>query len=152
MADLEATITELARPLAEDAGVDLVAVEVKGEGARRRVRVIVDRKGGVDIATCQRIARQLGAALDDADPLSQRYTLEVTSPGTDRPLTDQRSFDRVEGRLVKAILRVDEDRTREVTGTVTTAGDTAVVLTATDGSAVEVAYDEIIKATQEMPW
>lgn len=152
MADLDQQLSDLARPLAERADVDLVAVEVKGEGSRRRVRVIVDRKGGVDLATCQRISRELGKALDDVDPLSQRYTLEVTSPGTDRPLDDQRAFDRVEGRRVKAILRVDEDSTREVRGTVTRAEANAVVLTTEDGTAVEVAYDEIIKATQELPW
>ena len=152
MADLDQQLSDLARPLADRADVDLVAVEVKGEGSRRRIRVVVDRKGGVDLATCQRISRELGKALDDVDPLTQRYTLEVTSPGTDRPLDDQRAFDRVEGRRVKAILRVDEDSTREVRGTVTRAEATAVVLTTDDGTAVEVAYDEIIKATQELPW
>jgi ribosome maturation factor RimP len=153
MADHDATVAALARPLADDAGLDLVEVRVTGEGTRRRVKVVVDRKGGVDLAACQALSRALGQALDDADPLPQRYTLEVTSPGTDRPLVDQRSFDRVEGRRVKAILREEDgESTREVRGTVTAAGEAAAVLTADDGTTVELPYDRIVKATQELPW
>lgn len=155
MADLSATIDGLVRPLAEEAGVDLVDVEVKGEGARTRVRVIVDRKGGVDVGTCQKISKSLSRGLDETDPLAQRYTLEVTSPGTDRPLDDQRSFDRIEGRAVKVILRGEEgdsDDERTVRGVVTAAGPEAVQLTAADGEVHTVAYRDIHKATQELPW
>lgn len=155
MADLGATIEGLARPVAADAGLDLVAVEIKAAGARTKVLVKVDRKGGVDIASCQAVAKALSRALDQADPVSQRYTLEVTSPGTDQPLTDQRGFDRVEGRNVKAVMRDpdgEEGATREVRGTVTAAGPDAAVLTDTDGTAHAVPYHEIVRATQEMPW
>ncbi|WP_370327908.1 ribosome maturation factor RimP [Euzebya sp.] len=151
-ADPSDTVDHLVRPLVEGRGLDLVDVAVKGGGSRTRVRVVVDRKGGVDLATCQDLSRELGRALDDEDPIAGRYTLEVTSPGTDWPLTDQRSFDRVEGRVVKAILRTGEDTTREVVGTVTGAGPTSAVLTDADGEDHDVAYDVILKATQELPW
>jgi ribosome maturation factor RimP len=152
MADLDAQIQDLARPLAEQAGLDLVEVVVTGQAARRRVKVVVDRKGGVDLASCQQLSRELGRALDDADPLSVRYTLEVTSPGTDRPLIDRRAFDRVEGRLVRAVLRDEDEGTHEVQGVVGAAGEHAAVLTTPDGTAVEVPYDRIVKATQVLPW
>jgi ribosome maturation factor RimP len=152
MADLELTVSDLALPLAEEADVDLVAVEIKGEGSRRRVRVVVDRKGGVDVGTCQRMSKALSRSLDEMDPVNNRYTLEVTSPGIDRPLNDQRSFDRVEGRLVKAVVTDGEDETREVRGTVTRAEADVVVLTDASGTDHELAYEQIIKATQELPW
>ncbi len=151
MADLELTVTDLAQPLADQAELELVAVEINGEGARRRVRVVVDRKGGVDVGTCQQISRSLGRSLDALDPMAQHYTLEVTSPGTDRALTDQRSFDRVEGRLVKAVL-TDGEGEREVIGVVGAAGPDAVELEADDGTSHTVAYEQIIKARQELPW
>ncbi len=151
MADLQTTVTDLARPLADAADLELVAVEIKGEGARQRVRVVVDRKGGVDVGTCQQISRSLGRSLDALDPLTQRYTLEVTSPGTDRPLTDERSFGRVEGRLVKAVV-VDGEDEREVIGVVGAVGEQAVQLEDKDGTIHSVAYDQIIKARQELPW
>ncbi|HUG82997.1 MAG TPA: hypothetical protein VMM13_00450 [Euzebya sp.] len=155
MADLSATIDALVRPLADQAEVDLVDVVVVGEGARTRVRVVVDRKGGVDVGTCQRIAKALGRTLDEADPVAQRYTLEVTSPGTDRQLDDQRSFDRIEGRAVKVLLRGEdgepEDR-RTLRGVVTAAGPEVVELTDGDGTVHAVPYRDIHKATQELPW
>lgn len=157
MADLGATIEALARPVAVEAGLDLVAVEVKAAGAHTKVRVLVDRKGGVDVSACQVLAKALGRTLDDADPVSQRYTLEVTSPGTDHPLGDQRAFDRVEGRVVKAILREPgggdpDEPTREVRGTVTAASPDAAELTDTDGTVHVVPYHAIVRATQVLPW
>lgn len=152
MADLADTIDRLARPLVDAAGVDLVDVEVKGSGSRQRVQVVVDRKGGIDLDMCRNLSKDLARRLDAEDPIAGRYTLEVTSPGTDWPLTDQRSFDRVEGRAVQATLRVGEDRTREVMGVVASAGPHGVVLTGEDGHTETVSYDSIVKATQELRW
>jgi ribosome maturation factor RimP len=124
-------------------------VQVKGAGSRMLVRIVVDRKGGVDLTTCQRLSRDLSAALDAANPIEGRYVLEVTSPGVDRPLADQAAFDRVEGRPV-LVRRRDQP---EVRGTVRAARADAVALDV-DGcdEAVWVPYDEIVKATQELPW
>ena len=152
MADLGDTVDRIARPVVDEAGLDLVDVRVKGSEGRPRVQVIVDRKGGVDVGTCQDVAKAISRALDEDDPVEGRYTLEVTSPGTDHPLADQRAFDRVEGRLVKAVLRTEDDRTREVVGTVTAAHEDAAELTAADGTVHRVPYADIVKATQELPW
>jgi ribosome maturation factor RimP len=153
MADLGDTVDRLARPLADDAGLDLVDVQVKGQGSRTKVQVIVDRKGGVDVGSCQQLSKALSRALDQEDPIAGRYTLEVTSPGTDHPLLDRRAFDRVEGRRVKAVLRADEaDTTREIIGTVTAATDDAAELTADDGTVHRVPYADLVTATQELRW
>ncbi|HVM20318.1 MAG TPA: ribosome maturation factor RimP [Egibacteraceae bacterium] len=148
MSDPATTVRDLAQPLAATAGLDLVDVEVKGSGPRTLVRVKVDRKGGVELAECQALSRELSRALDDADPIDSRYQLEVTSPGVNHPLQTQRDFDRVQGRVV-TVHRAQG--AGEVKGTVADAGDTAVVLDV-DGERVTVAYDEIDKATQALPW
>lgn len=147
-----ATIRDLTAPLAERHGLDLVDVQVKGAGPRRLVRVVVDRKGGVDLAACQELSRRLSAALDEADPLPDRYVLEVTSPGVDHPLRDRAAFDRVEGRPV-LVHRRDEDGgpARQVHGTVVAAEADAVVVD-TDGQTVHIPYGDIVKATQALPW
>ena len=150
MADAAALVRAQAQPLAEDAGLDLVDVQVKGSGPRTLVRVIVDRKGGVDLATCQKMSRDLSARLDETDPIDNRYSLEVTSPGVDWPLRTQRDFDRIEGRTV-LIRRTDGDAGTEVTGTVAQADDDAVVVDSKSGS-VRVPYDEIASAKQTLPW
>jgi ribosome maturation factor RimP len=138
-----------AQTLAEQAGLDLVDVEVKGTGPRTLVRVKVDRKGGIELAECQQLSRALGKLLDDADPIDSRYQLEVTSPGVTHPLRTQRDFDRVQGRVVT--VRHTADGPHEVTGTVRDADATHVVI-ATDDTEVSVAYDDIETATQALPW
>ena len=85
MADPAAAVRTQAQPLADAAGLDLVDVLVKGNGPRTLVRVVVDRKGGVDIAECQRLSKDLSKQLDDVDPIDARYSLEVTSPGVALP-------------------------------------------------------------------
>ena len=151
MADPEERIRRLAAPLARDAGVDLVDVDVRGAGPRQLVRVTVDRKGGVSVDDCQRLSRQLSDALDSEDPIEHRYSLEVTSPGTDHPLADQAAFDRVEGRLVLVQHEAGDGRVLQTRGTVTAAGEQSVTVDV-DGTAVDVAYDDIVKATQALPW
>lgn len=140
-------IDDLVRPLTEQHDAVLLEVEVKGGGPRTRVRVVVDRKGGIDVGTCQKISKALARTMDEVDPLEGRYTLEVTSPGTDRRLADQQDFDMIEGRPVR-ILTFSEE---EVRGTVLAAHADGVELDA-DGGSVTVAYGEIRKATQELPW
>lgn len=141
-------VRDLADAAAQRHDVDVLDVEVKGQGARQLVRVVVDRKGGVSVGACQQLSRDLSSALDERDPIGGRYTLEVTSPGTDWPLTDQRSFDRVEGRAVLIHRRSAGDHVEQVRGTVVSADADAVVLD--DGTSV--AYREIVKAAQALPW
>lgn len=131
--------------------LDVLAVEHKGSGSRQLLRVVVDRKGGVPIDTCQQLSRQLSRDLDELDPIGGRYTLEVTSPGVDWPLTDQPSFDRVEGREVLIHRRVGTDRVEQIRGRVQRARRDSVEL-AVDGGSVAIAYADIVKASQALPW
>lgn len=144
-------VRALAASRATAAGLDLVGVEVKGAGRGRVVRVVVDRKGGVDLAACQAVSRTLSGDLDTLPELDDGYRLEVSSPGIGAPLTDRRAFDRVEGRAVTVHRRGDDGRLTELGGTVVTAEDDAVVLDV-DGAVLRVPYPEIAKATQRLPW
>jgi ribosome maturation factor RimP len=144
-------VSKEAQPLADAAGLDLVDVQVKGAGPRTLVRVIVDRKGGVDLVQCQQLSRDLGDRLDQVDPIPGRYSLEVTSPGVDWPLRTQREFDRVQGRAVRIRRRLTDEQTEEVTGTVAVAEPEAVLIDDKGGS-LRIAYDEIVSAKQTLPW
>ena len=150
MADTADIVRGHVAPLATAAGLDLVDVEVKGSGPRTLVRVKVDRKGGVGLAECQQLSRDLSKLLDDVDPIDSRYQLEVSSPGVNYPLRDQRDFDRVEGRLV-VVTKHGGETSAELKGTVVKAADDEVVLDVS-GEQVAVAYSDIEKATQALPW
>jgi ribosome maturation factor RimP len=151
MTDLTALVHDLAEPLVDEAGLDLVDVQVRGAGPRRLVRVVVDRKGGVELGLCQRVSQRLSARLDEVDPIPDGYALEVTSPGIDHPLTDRRSFDRVEGRDVLVHRDRGDGAVVQVRGTVEQAQDDGVLLR-TEAGAERVPYREIVKARQSLPW
>jgi ribosome maturation factor RimP len=152
MGDTSASlIRDLVYEQARRLRVDVLAVEHKGQGSRQLVRVVVDRKGGVSLGACQQLSQALSQRLDDVDPIGGRYTLEVTSPGVDWPLTDQAGFDRVEGRPVLIHRRAGSNRVEQIRGEVVQAGPDAVQVV--DGDAtVSVAYEDIVKAAQALPW
>lgn len=125
-------LTLLLEPVVQSCGADLEAVEVTRAGQRSRLSVIVDRDGGIDLDGIAEVSKAVSDALDAADAaLSGPYTLEVTSPGVDRPLTHPRHWRRNVGRLVTVML-VDGS---EATGRVVGAEDDGLVLSPGDGPA-----------------
>ncbi len=99
---VEGRIADAIRPVIAAAGMDLESVRVSAAGRRRLLRVVVDSDEGVSLDDAAAISRLLSAALDTAAVMGDfPYTLEVSSPGVDRPLTDPRHWRRATGRLVQ---------------------------------------------------
>lgn len=111
----------LLEPLVATTGLDLEEIEVTAQGNRRQLLVVVDSDEGVQLDAIAELSRAASAVLDDAHAMGEaEYVLEVTSPGTDRPLTEPRHFRRNEGRLVKLKLNSGEEliaRIMDVDGT-----------------------------------
>ncbi len=98
----EGRIADAIRPVVSAAGLDLESVRVTAAGRRRLLRVVVDSDRGVSLDDAAAISRQLSAELDTAAVMGDfPYTLEVSSPGVDRPLTEPRHWRRAVGRLVR---------------------------------------------------
>jgi ribosome maturation factor RimP len=98
----EGKVADVIEPVVRAAGLDLEAVRVTAAGRRRLLRVVVDSDHGVSLDDAATISRQLSAALDSVAVMGEfPYTLEVSSPGVDRPLTDPRHWRRAVGRLVQ---------------------------------------------------
>jgi ribosome maturation factor RimP len=146
---LTSTVRDIVAPIVSSDEVDLVDIEVKGPPNRRLVRVIADAAGGLDVDRIADISRQVGDALDRADAISGSWTLEVTSPGVDRPLTTGRDFARQVGRDVRVVL-ADPD-SDEMVGTVVAATDTAVTL-AHDDSEQTISIADVDHGRVELPW
>ena len=149
--DLPGRLVALAEPVADAQGIDLVDVEVKGPRNRRMVRLVADAEGGLDIDRIAELSRAVGDVIDDVVPGS--YTLEVTSPGTDRPLRRLRDFQRNVGRDVR-VQRTQQaaaDAPGEVTGTVVGTTDDAVRLDVA-GDEVVVPITDIDHAKVQLPW
>jgi len=98
----EGRIADVIGPVIAAAGMDLESVRVSAAGRRRLLRVVVDSDRGVSLDDAAAISRKLSAALDATPVMGDfPYTLEVSSPGVDRPLTDPRHWRRAVGRLVQ---------------------------------------------------
>jgi ribosome maturation factor RimP len=98
----EARIADVIQPVVAAAGMDLESVRVTAAGRRRLLRVVVDSDRGVSLDDAAAVSRDLSAALDAVAVMGDfPYTLEVSSPGVDRPLTDHRHWRRAVGRLVR---------------------------------------------------
>jgi ribosome maturation factor RimP len=131
----------LTAPLAE-VGLDVEAVELTPAGKRRLLRVAVDKDGGVTMDDIADATREVSRVLDDTNAMGEQpYTLEVTSPGTDRPLTLPRHWRRNQHRLVKVSLTSGTS----VTGRITGSDDTRAFLDV-EGTPHEVPYDAVAKA------
>ncbi len=94
-------VTAVARRVTSGRGFDLVDVEVKNAPGGRLVRLYVDRPGGIGLDDLQSVSDEVSAILDVEDPIPGSYTLEVSSPGLDRPLKSEADYRRAVGRLVK---------------------------------------------------
>src|SRR3954470_18131081 len=109
--DALSQIRTAAERVAEAHGLDIVEVQLTRESVGWVVRVTIDRPGpaatpeeSVGIEDCSLVSRELGTILDVEDPLDRTYTLEVSSPGLDRPLRHEADFRRFAGRLAKLVL------------------------------------------------
>src|SRR4051812_17208680 len=125
-ARLVGALTEVLEPVATAAGFDLEEIEVMPAGRRRLLRVVVDRDGGLDLDAVAVVSQSLATALDASDAMGESaYTLEVTSPGVDRPLTQPRHWRRATGRLVRVRPRGGG---AEIRGRIARADDTSVTI------------------------
>jgi len=103
---LEERVTGVAEGLLNSLGMELVELEYKREGQGMVLRVYLDKPGGVTLDDCSEVSRELSALLDVDDIIPNRYTLEVSSPGLNRPLVKEDDYRRSAGKLVKIRTRL----------------------------------------------
>ncbi len=116
-------LARLLEPVVHAMNMDLEGIRVTSAGRRRLLRVIVDADGGVSLDDIALASRELSVKLDSSAEMGdQPYTLEVSSPGVDRPLTEPRHWRRAAGRLVVAPLTADAVSHRDGNGAATAEG------------------------------
>ncbi len=97
------SVSSLVRPLVDEAGFELVDMELAGRQGSYVLRLLIEKPGGVTINDCVEINRELSCLLDMEDPIPSRYTLEVSSPGLDRPFKTAEDYQRALGKWVKVV-------------------------------------------------
>ncbi|HVV48262.1 MAG TPA: ribosome maturation factor RimP [Polyangia bacterium] len=162
----------LAEPYVRDAGFDLIEVQFGREQQGSVLRLFIDRPAGsaegatagegavegqgttpplIGVDDCERVSRDVSAALDVADKISHAYQLEVSSPGLDRPLRRERDFARFVGENAKVRLEVGVEGRRNFSGTIRGAKDGRVEI-ACDGRSYELPIDDIVRANLVPDW
>jgi ribosome maturation factor RimP len=112
-------VAGLLEPVVTGLGMDLEGVRVTSAGRRRVLRIVLDADGGVSLDDIAKVSRDLSAVLDDSAVMGDLpYTLEVSSPGVDRPLTERRHWRRAIGRLVVAPLITRDGNGGQQAGTI----------------------------------
>lgn len=141
-----ARIDDLIAPTILDMGFDIVRVQVSG-GQTMKVQIMAEPSSGSEMTVddCARISRAVSAVLDVEDPIADAYTLEVSSPGLDRPLVRVQDFDRFSGFEAKIELQRVIDGRRKFSGRLLGTADENVNVDI-NGETVTVAFHDIAKA------
>ena len=144
-----ARIEEVVQPVLRDHGLELVDLEWRGQPQRGILRLFIDKPGGVGIADCERLSRELGDVLDVEGVIAEGYDLEVSSPGLDRQLRKEREYRWATGKRVRCRLADG----REVRGRLVEVAGEQIVVDADEGR-IAVPRADVVKARLEadVPW
>ena len=135
------TLLKILEPAVNGLGYELVELEFQG----KLLRLYIDQAQGVTLDDCEKVSRQVGAVLDVADPIPGHYTLEVSSPGLDRPLRKPADFTARVGQRARIELTLPLDGRRRFAGTLHGLENDAVLIEV-DGALFRLPLGQIAKA------
>ena len=134
-------VRQLAEPIAQELGLRLWDVRFVKEGSEHYLRITIDKDEGIIIEDCEKMSRAIDPVLDEVDPISVPYFLEVSSPGLGRPLTRPEHFEQMIGQQIKVHTIRPVDNERDFVGTLV-AYDGSVTIEA-DGESRQFAKADI---------
>jgi ribosome maturation factor RimP len=148
-----ARIWEMAAPLAANEGLEIVDIELKHEGSRggRVLRLYLDKEGGPNVDDLSRVSRRLSELLDENDVVDGAYTLEISSPGINRPLKRPEHFARFVGKKVRVRTREMINGRRSFLGDLLEVTPDKIAVNQ-DGSRWEIPFSLIEKSNYEHDW
>lgn len=126
-------VYELVKDAVESQGVMLWDVAFLKEGASHYLRIFIDKEGGVNIDDCVNVSHAVDPIIDEADPISESYCLEVCSPGLERELTRPEHFEKMKGNKVKIRLFKPIDGKKELSGILNGLRNDGILLSTDDG-------------------
>ena len=138
-------ITKLVQPLVEELGYEFVGLEHSSNPKNAVLRIYIDKENGIDLDDCGAVSREIAAMLDVEDPISGHYTLEISSPGVDRPLFTPEQIERFTGKEVKVTLFAPEDGRRRFKGRILTVRDQMIHMDI-DGEEIALDFTNFAKA------
>ncbi|MBU4590737.1 MAG: ribosome maturation factor RimP [Candidatus Omnitrophica bacterium] len=144
-------IKSVIEPVLKEEGCEVVELVFRREAGRQVLRLLVDRDGGIKLGDCVRLNQILSRMLDESDAITERYILEVDSPGVDRWFCGRRDYERAVGRMVRVTLSETISEKKEHIGRLQEIlEDSIKVDTGKKKGIIEVPFDKIVRARQEV--
>jgi ribosome maturation factor RimP len=138
------SIKELLEPTVNHMGYEVYAIEQSGAGGRT-LRIAIDRPEGITLDDCERVSQVVGPLLDQADLIPGPYTLEVSSPGAERPLRGRSDFDRFLGKKANVRYRVGEGEA-VIEGVLAAVDDAGFAVRGRKNEVMHLEWDDLIAA------
>jgi ribosome maturation factor RimP len=149
-ADIVERVKVLVEPVLDELGIEFVEVVYTSERGKRVLRIFIDKPGGVTLDDCRRVSRELGTILDVEDIIQQSYSLEVSSPGLDRPLKKEKDFSNALGKKVNIRTKEALEGRRNFKATIDCVREGKVIITDSEGRNWEIDMENIEKARCEV--
>ena len=143
---LESRISDMAEEVASSMGMEVVLIEIKGSGKNSTLRTFIDQPGGITLDDCERFSRRFSVLLDVEDWIPFSYTLEVSSPGINRPLVKESDFERFCGKDIKVHTRTPVDGQKNFKGAIAHVADGHIAIQIAPERTVSIALKDIEKA------
>lgn len=139
-------LRDLLEPAVRTLGYELVGIEYHPSGKHSVLRIYIDKDDGITLDDCTAVSHQVSGILDVEDPVPGQYTLEVSSPGLDRPLFQAADYDRFKGETVKLRTRLPIDGQRKFKGRLQGMQQDDVVIVDDAGNEVRLPLEQIEQA------
>lgn len=140
---IEEITSKLAEPVVKKHLFELVDVEYVKEGPNWYLRIYIDKPGGITIDDCKIVSEEVSDLLDKEDPIPQRYFLEVSSPGLERPLKKDSDFEKFKGELVEVRLFKAINGKKIYIGELIGLIDNKIVITLDNGETIEFEKEKV---------
>ena len=148
MEEIKQKLFILAKKIADQHSVDIFDIEILGKG-KMLLRVMIDKPEGVTLDDCEQFSRSLSALLDIEDPFEGPYTLEVSSPGINRPLKKPEDFENNTGKLARIVTSEKINNQSFFIGRILKVRDNIIVIM-TKEKEIKIPFDKIKKANLEI--
>lgn len=143
-------IKKFIEPILKDEDCELVELVFRRESGRQVLRLFVDKEGGIVLSECVKLNQRLSRALDESNVITERYVLEVDSPGIDRWFAARRDYDRAMGRLVRVTLNEAILEKKEYIGKLEEISESSIKIDVKKKGIIEMPFDKIVRARQEV--
>ncbi len=138
-------LTELLAPAAEALGYEFLGIEYVGQGIHSVLRLYIDHEKGINVDDCTKVSHQASGILEVEDPISSQYTLEVSSPGMDRPLFTLPHFEKVVNKEINIRCHIGVNGRRKFKGVMNRVDEQVLEITV-DNETYQVNFQDIDKA------